>query len=123
MSLMVLLLIFDVLCQIFRELIATSQELRLDNTYPRDLVLESLEGKVTVCVGVCRCGKSTLMQQRFLLLAEQGVARENMVMPHMHGIRPAGFIRLTVRFGRVRCRVRGAGARCSGAGGNNPGSR
>ena len=45
---------------------------------------------MTACVGVRRCGKSTLMQQRFLSLAEQGVAPENMVMLNFADERLAG---------------------------------
>jgi len=66
--------------QIFTELIASSQEQELHGGSQRDLELSALEGKVTVCVGVRRCGKSTLMQQQFSALTERGIPRENMLM-------------------------------------------
>lgn len=62
------------------ELIASSQEQELRTGSPRDLKLTALAGKVTVCMGVRRCGKSTLMQQQFHALNRQGVPRENMLM-------------------------------------------
>lgn len=66
--------------QIFTELIASSQEQELHGGSRRDLELSALESKITVCVGVRRCGKSTLMQQQFQALAERGIPRENMLM-------------------------------------------
>ena len=66
--------------QIFTELIASSQEQELYGGSRRDLELSALESKITVCVGVRRCGKSTLMQQQFQALAERGIPRENMLM-------------------------------------------
>ncbi len=66
--------------QIFTELIASSQEEELHGGSRRDLELSALESKITVCVGVRRCGKSTLMQQQFQALAERGIPRENMLM-------------------------------------------
>lgn len=66
--------------QIFTELIASCQEQELHGSSRRDLELSALEGKITVCVGVRRCGKSTLIQQQFLALAERGIPRENIIM-------------------------------------------
>lgn len=66
--------------QIFTELIENSQEQEQLGGSPRDVKLTALDSKITVCVGVRRCGKSTLMQQHFKELAEQGIQRENMLM-------------------------------------------
>ena len=66
--------------QIFTELIASSQKQELHGGSRRDLELSALESKITVCVGVRRCGKSTLMQQQFQALADRGIPRENMLM-------------------------------------------
>ena len=72
------------------ELIASSQEQELHKGYPRDVKLKTLEGKITVCVGVRRCGKSTLMQQQFHALEERGVPRENILMLNFADERLAG---------------------------------
>ena len=76
--------------RIFMELIASSQEQELHKGYPRDVKLKTLEGKITVCVGVRRCGKSTLMQQQFHALEERGVPRENILMLNFADERLAG---------------------------------
>ena len=65
--------------EIFTELIASCQEQELRGGSKRNLELTALADKVSVCVGVRRCGKSTLMQQLFQKLAAQGIPRENML--------------------------------------------
>lgn len=66
--------------RVFTEMIVNSQELAFREFSPRDVRPESIPGKITVNVGVRRCGKSTLMESRLAMLASQGVPRENMVM-------------------------------------------
>lgn len=64
----------------FTELILSSQEQAFKESCERDTRFESPKGVITVCVGVRRCGKSTLMERRMAELASEGVKRENIVM-------------------------------------------
>lgn len=64
----------------FTELILSSQEQTFHESCERDTRFESPKGVITVCVGVRRCGKSTLMERRMAELTSGGVKRENIVM-------------------------------------------
>ncbi len=66
--------------EIFTDMITNFQEKKFKKTAPRDIRPRAVSGKIMVNVGVRRCGKSTLMENRLSILEEQGVPRENMVM-------------------------------------------
>lgn len=46
---------------------------------PRDKEIVSIPDVVSICIGVRRCGKSTLMESVILRLLEEGVSRDNIV--------------------------------------------
>ena len=58
----------------FTELILSSQEQAFKESSERDTHIESPKGVITVCVGVRRCGKSTLMERRMAELASENFA-------------------------------------------------
>ncbi len=60
-------------------IIADSQEQKLEPGVPRDIQIVSVPGKASVCIGVRRCGKSTLMVQIMEELLAKGVSRKNIV--------------------------------------------
>lgn len=60
-----------------RELILDFQESVLDTGVTRRLDITIVEGKVTVCIGVRRCGKSTFLHQQIQRLRDAGVPRQN----------------------------------------------
>lgn len=62
-----------------QEIITTGQEPCVGNIVERDLQIRVLPQKVSVCMGVRRCGKSTLMQGMMQSLIEQGLPKENLV--------------------------------------------
>jgi predicted AAA+ superfamily ATPase len=47
------------------------------NGVPRHLKIETVSGKVTICSGVRRCGKSTLMFQLIRRLLDSGIRTIN----------------------------------------------
>ena len=65
--------------QALREIILDRQQMELEGSTPRDLVIEPYEKKVSICMGVRRCGKSTLMEGIVAGLRKKRVARENIV--------------------------------------------
>ncbi|MDR1110973.1 MAG: ATP-binding protein [Deltaproteobacteria bacterium] len=64
---------------ILKSIILDFQETKLDTGTPRRLALETVRGKAAVCVGVRRCGKTTLMLQRVQRLLDSGVPRQNIL--------------------------------------------
>lgn len=64
---------------IFRMLIMTGQKRSIAVGCPREVALLHKKDKICVCLGVRRCGKSTLMAGRMAELLAQGVSRENIV--------------------------------------------
>jgi predicted AAA+ superfamily ATPase len=62
-----------------RSIILDSQEARPDTGIPRRLRIETVSGKATVCIGVCRSGKSTYMLQVMQRLVAGSVPRENIL--------------------------------------------
>lgn len=60
-------------------LISTRQRRKLQTGSPRDIKLLRMPGKISVCLGVRRCGKTTLMMERMAQLLSDGVPRENIV--------------------------------------------
>ena len=62
-----------------QEIIIEGQEPYVGNIVERDLQIHVLPQKVSVCMGVRRCGKSTLMQGMMQSLVEQGLPKENLV--------------------------------------------
>lgn len=80
---------------ILRALILDSQERRLELGVPRRLPVVPVRGKATVCIGVRRSGKSTLMRQLAQRLLDAGVSRQDVVMldffdDRLHGLRTDG---------------------------------
>jgi uncharacterized protein len=64
---------------IIEEIILDFHQRNISKTTPREVVLEPLPNKATVCMGVRRSGKSTLMMQQIQRLESSGVLREHMV--------------------------------------------
>lgn len=62
-----------------REIIRERQLAEPEPYTPRDLQFEVLPKKVSICMGVRRCGKSALMESRIQELRQQGVPAENIV--------------------------------------------
>ena len=62
-----------------KSIILDYQEARLETGVPRRLLVESVHGKATVCIGVRRSGKSTYMFQIVQRLLDRGVARQNIL--------------------------------------------
>lgn len=62
-----------------REIIRERQFAEPEPYTPRDLQFEVLPKKVSICMGVRRCGKSALMESRIQELRQQGVPAENIV--------------------------------------------
>ena len=64
-----------------KEIILDYQEFITDSDsgIPRDLTIKPRPGKASICIGVRRSGKSTLMLQRIKKLLADGVARENIL--------------------------------------------
>lgn len=55
------------------------QEMHLEIGVPRRLVIQPLPKKASVCIGVRRCGKSTLLFQTIQRLLDKGVSRRNIL--------------------------------------------
>lgn len=68
--------------QLLQQLIVDGQSQAAGETVPRETELLASKGKVTVCMGVRRCGKSTLMQQEMAKLLHAGAEPEDMVYIH-----------------------------------------
>lgn len=62
-----------------KELILDFQSQPLTPGVPRDLALERVPRKAAVCIGVRRCGKSTLLFQEMDRLLKQGISLQNLV--------------------------------------------
>ncbi len=62
-----------------KSIILDFQEVTLQTGVPRRLRIEAVPGKVTVCIGVRRCGKSTYLFQVMQRLLDDGVPRENIL--------------------------------------------
>ena len=62
-----------------KEIIIDFQSVKLYTGIKRHIDITSLAGKATVCIGVRRSGKSTLMYQQILALMEEGLKRENIL--------------------------------------------
>ena len=65
--------------QTLKEIILDSQQSLLSKSVPRHIELTFLQGKATVCIGVRRSGKSTLMTQMMQKIMKNGVSRENIL--------------------------------------------
>lgn len=64
---------------IVKEIIVDSQEMEFSTGTPRRLTIETVSGKATICIGVRRSGKSTLMFQLIQQLLDGGVPRQNIL--------------------------------------------
>ncbi|MDL1964845.1 MAG: ATP-binding protein, partial [Deltaproteobacteria bacterium] len=62
-----------------KEIILDFQEEKLNTGVKRHFEYEYIEGKAFVCVGVRRCGKSTLLYQIIAALKSKGIKRENIL--------------------------------------------
>jgi len=62
-----------------KEIIVDSQEMEFATGTPRRLTIEAVSGKATICIGVRRSGKSTLMFQLIQQLLDGGVPRQNIL--------------------------------------------
>ena len=65
--------------EILKTIILDFQELELETGIQRQLQIEHLSGKATVCIGVRRSGKSTYMMQIIQKLLNEGVSKDNIV--------------------------------------------
>ena len=78
--------------EILKKLILDFQEMELANSIPRQLQMKPVPGKVAVCMGVRRSGKSTYMFQMIQQLLDSGVPREDILYlnffdDRLHGLR------------------------------------
>jgi len=67
------------LFETLKEIILNFQSEILDTGIKRHLSYELVRGKVFVCIGVRRCGKSTLLYQIIDDLEKKDVSRENIL--------------------------------------------
>jgi len=65
--------------ELLKEIILDFQNEHLDTGIKRHLKFELLKGKAFVCIGVRRCGKSTLLYQIIEDLKRNGVKNENIL--------------------------------------------
>lgn len=65
--------------ELLKDIIIDGQSKPLEPGIPRDMSIETLPRKASICMGVRRCGKSTFMEGIMQQLVESGVSRENMV--------------------------------------------
>ena len=65
--------------QTLKEIILDFQDIELTTGVPRRITVTPVTGKATVCIGVRRCGKSTLMFQLIKHLLDSGVSRQNIL--------------------------------------------
>jgi len=78
-----------------KEIILEFQESELETGVPRSVDLKPVAGKATVCIGVRRSGKSTLMFQRMQHLLDKGIGRQNILYlnffdDRLHGLQHDG---------------------------------
>lgn len=64
---------------IVTEQIIDNQQIDFASASPRSLELKTLNGVISIVMGVRRCGKSTLMKTIMASLVAKGVSRENIV--------------------------------------------
>lgn len=64
---------------IVTEQIVDNQQMHFASASPRSLQIKTLDGVISIVMGVRRCGKSTLMESIMTRLEEQGTPRENIV--------------------------------------------
>ncbi len=62
-----------------KEIILDGQEAVFEAGVPRHLRMTPVSGKATICIGVRRCGKSTLLYQHLQGLLDAEVGRENIL--------------------------------------------
>jgi len=62
-----------------REMILDFHNEKLDTGVKRDLDYQLIKGKAFICIGVRRCGKSTLMYQIISDLERRGIQRDNIL--------------------------------------------
>ncbi|OGR01322.1 MAG: AAA family ATPase [Deltaproteobacteria bacterium RIFOXYD12_FULL_50_9] len=62
-----------------KSIILDFQETRLKTGVPRRLLIETIQGKATVCIGVRRSGKSTYLFQIIQRLLDSGIPQQNIL--------------------------------------------
>jgi len=62
-----------------KEIILDSQEAQVDLGTPRRMQMRPVPNKASICMGVRRCGKSTLMRQHMQHLLDAGVSGKSML--------------------------------------------
>ena len=75
---------------------------------PRHLQIKAIPGKVTVCIGVRRSGKSTYLFQVIERLLDDGVPRENILYLNffddlLHNLHQAGLGLITEAYYSLLC--------------------
>jgi len=65
--------------EILEQIILDFQESNLRTGIPRSLNIQHISGKVTVCMGVRRSGKSTYIFQEIEKLVKQGISKKNIL--------------------------------------------
>ena len=81
------------LIEILKTMILDAQDAPVRASIPRQTEITSVPNKAAVCIGVRRCGKSTLMEQIRIKLEKAGVAKEcflsiNLVDDRLHNLTP-----------------------------------
>jgi len=81
--------------EILKELIVDYQQMSLETGFPRRLKITPMTGKASVCIGVRRCGKSTLLFQMMRRLREGALSSKNILYlnffdDRLHGLRLEG---------------------------------
>lgn len=64
---------------LLKEIILDFQEVKLDVGKPRNFKIISLPKKASICIGVRRCGKSTVLFQKIQALIDQGISRKQIL--------------------------------------------
>ena len=65
--------------EMLKEMILDFQEAELTTGVARQLTIQTVPGKATVCIGVRRCGKSVFMSQIIQKLLDSGISRQNIL--------------------------------------------
>ena len=83
-----------------KAIILDFQEAQLETGVPRHLRIETVSGKVAVCIGVRRSGKTTYMFQIMERLLAGGVSRQNILYlnffdDRLHNLRTEGLEKIT----------------------------
>jgi uncharacterized protein len=86
--------------ELLKEIIVDFQESPLVTGIPRQMAIQPVPGKATVCIGVRRCGKSTYLFQVIQKLLASGVPCQNILFlnffdDRLHGLQQKGIASVT----------------------------